>query len=72
MPKEDNMKVTGKVDEVLPSLTFKVKLNEFERTIICHMSGRMRKHRIKVLKGDTVQIEMSLYDLDKGRITRRL
>jgi translation initiation factor IF-1 len=69
MPVEDSVKMTGEVIEVLPSL-FKVRVNE-DCTVLAHLSGKMRKARIKVILGDTVSVEMSPYDLSKGRISYR-
>lgn len=61
----------GEVVELLPAATFKVLLeNGIE--ILAHLSGRMRMHRIRILPGDKVKIEMSTYDLTKGRITHRM
>lgn len=71
MPSADEINVTGKVISVLPGNKFKVELDDIGRVIICHISGRMRKNKIKVILGDHVDITMSPYDLDKGRITRR-
>ena len=72
MAKEDIIAVTGVVTEILPNATFRVKLDDMvNREIICHLSGKMRKFTIKVILGDAVEIEMTLYDLTKGRITRR-
>lgn len=72
--KEETLVVTGEVVENLPNTLFRVKLDkEFnERIILCYLSGKMRKNYIKILPGDRVRIEMSSYDLDKGRITYRL
>lgn len=72
--KEETLVVTGEVTENLPNTLFRVKLDkEFnERVILCYLSGKMRKNYIKILPGDRVRIEMSSYDLDKGRITYRL
>ena len=61
----------GRVEEVLPATMFRVKLQNIENLVLAHLSGRMRKNNIKVLLGDWVEIEFSLYDLTKGRITRR-
>lgn len=61
----------GEVIDLLPNTMFKVTL-ENKVTIIAHMSGRMRQNRIQVLLGDRVTVEMSPYDLSKGRISRRL
>jgi len=60
----------GVVIETLPSLTFKVKLDD-ESEIIAKLSGKMRLHHIRVLIGDQVRVEMTLYDLTKGRIVYR-
>jgi translation initiation factor IF-1 len=70
--KEDKgvIEVEGKVLEALPNATFKVEL-ENGHEILAHISGKMRMHYIKILPGDTVTIEMSPYDLNKGRITYR-
>ena len=61
----------GTVIETLPSTMFRVKLNN-GHVITAHISGHMRKHYIKILTGDTVTVEMTPYDLDKGRITYRV
>jgi len=63
--------LSGEVLELLPNATFKVKL-ENNHEVLAHISGRMRVNYIKLLPGDKVSIEMSPYDLTKGRITRRL
>ena len=60
----------GTVEELLPGATFRIAL-EGGKTIIAHLSGRMRKFRIRILPGDEVKVEMSPYDLTKGRITYR-
>jgi translation initiation factor IF-1 len=70
MAKEEGIKMDGKVIDVLPNAVFKVKM-EAGPTITGYISGRMRKHDIKILLGDTVEVEFSPYDLTKGRITRR-
>jgi len=72
MDKEDkkNFRKTGMVTETLPSAFFRVKLDEGEE-IIAHLAGKLRIHRIKVLAGDRVTVEMSLYDEKKGRIVYR-
>jgi translation initiation factor IF-1 len=71
MPKTNDIEVTGKVVNVLPGNKFKVQLDNVNRFIICHLSGRMRKNRIKVILGDNIEATMSPYDLTLGRITRR-
>ena len=70
MAKEDLIEFTGVVSELLPNAMFRVKL-ENEHEIIAHTAGRMRKNRIRVLAGDRVTVEMTPYDLSKGRITFR-
>jgi translation initiation factor IF-1 len=70
IPKEDMIPVDGTVMESLPNATFKVKLGEGHE-VLAHLSGKMRKHFIKVLPGDKVTVELSPYDLTKGRITYR-
>lgn len=71
MPKEGHIEMEGTVIETLPSTMFRVKLNN-GHIITAHISGHMRKHYIKILTGDTVTVEMTPYDLDKGRITYRV
>jgi len=71
MAKEDIISMEGKILEVLPATMFRVKLDNVETLVLAHLSGRMRKHNIKVLLGDRVELEFSPYDLTKGRITRR-
>ena len=71
MSKDDNITLTGTVVEVLPGATVRVRLNENNKEIIGYISGRMRQNNIKVLMGDDVEIEVSPYDLTKGRVTRR-
>jgi len=70
MAKEEVLEFPGIVTELLPNATFRVKL-ENEHEIIAHTAGRMRKNRIRVLAGDKVLVEMTPYDLTKGRITYR-
>jgi len=67
---KDFIEVRGVVEELLPAANFKVKL-ENGQTITAHLSGRMRMHRIRVLPGDEIKVEMSPYDLTKGRVTYR-
>ncbi len=70
MAKEDLIEFEGIVLELLPNATFRVEL-ENGHEVIAHSSGRMRKNRIRVLAGDRVTVEMTPYDLTKGRITFR-
>jgi len=71
MAKEDLMEFNGVVTELLPNAMFRVTLGENGHEILAHTSGKMRKNRIRVLAGDKVQVEMTPYDLTKGRITFR-
>ena len=68
MAKEDLIEFNGVVSELLPNAMFRVKLDN-DHTILAHTSGKMRKNRIRVLAGDRVTVEMTPYDLSKGRIT---
>ena len=70
MAKEDLMEFKGVVEEVLPNAMFRVKL-ENDHIVLAHTAGKMRKNKIRVLAGDTVLVEMTPYDLSKGRITFR-
>ena len=70
MAKEDVIGVTGKVVEALPNGEFKVEL-ENKITVIAHVSGKIRMNNIRILPGDTVTLELSPYDLTRGRITYR-
>jgi translation initiation factor IF-1 len=69
--KEDMIEFSGVVMELLPNAMFRVKLDSNEHVILAHTSGKMRKNRIRVLAGDRVNVEMTPYDLSKGRITFR-
>lgn len=68
--KDDIIEVSGVVEETLPNVMFKVRL-ENDHVILAHLSGKMRMHFIRILPGDSVTVEMSPYDLTKGRITYR-
>ena len=70
MPKEENIEVEGKIVETLPNAMFRVKL-ENGQIILAHISGKMRMHFIKILPGDKVTIELSPYDLTRGRVVYR-
>src|SRR6267154_2430928 len=70
MSKEDSIEVTGTVVEKFPSGLFSVQLDQ-ERTVLAHLAGKLRRNRIRVLAGDRVTLELSPYDLTKGRITYR-
>lgn len=72
MSKEDCIELTGTVVEKFPSGLFSVQLDQDEnKTILGHLAGKLRRNRIRVLAGDRVTVEMSPYDLTKGRITYR-
>ena len=71
MAKEEAMKMTGKVTEVLGNAMFRVKLENSEHLVTAYVGGKMRKFDIKIIAGDRVQLEMSPYDLTKGRIIYR-
>lgn len=71
MAKEEFVNVTGKVEEVLPNATFRVVLDNTQHKIIAYLGGKLRQNNIKVLMGDSVELEMSPYDLTRGRITYR-
>ena len=70
MAKEDLIEMSGKVIDTMPNTTFKVQL-ENDHIITAHISGKMRKNYIRILTGDKVKVEMTPYDLSKGRITFR-
>jgi len=70
MPKEDSIRVEAVVKEALPNAVFKVVL-ENGHEVLAHVSGKMRMHYIRILPGDTVTVELSPYDLTKGRIVYR-
>lgn len=70
MPKEENIRIEAEVTEALPNAMFRVKLPN-EHKILAHISGKMRMHFIKILPGDKVTVEISPYDLSKGRIVYR-
>jgi len=62
----------GTVVELLPNSTFRVQVSNIEHQLICYMGGRLKQNKIKVILGDAVKLEVSPYDLTKGRITYRL
>ncbi len=70
MPKQDLIKVDGVIEDVLPNTQFIVKLDNGHK-VLAHISGKMRMNFIKILAGDKVTVELSPYDLSKGRITYR-
>jgi len=71
MAKEDQIEMEGKVIDTLPNTMFRVEL-ENGHVVTAHISGKMRKHYIRILTGESVKVEMTPYDLSKGRITFRM
>lgn len=71
MSKEDVLEFEGNIVEVLPNQTYKVELDN-KHIIVCYTAGKMRKFRIRLVQGDRVKVEMTSYDLNKGRITFRI
>lgn len=66
------IELVGSVEEVLPNSTFRVQVANMSHPVLCYMGGRLKKHKIKIIMGDNVKIEVSPYDLTKGRVTYRL
>jgi translation initiation factor IF-1 len=72
MAKDDILELVGVVDEVLPGNMFRVKIEQSSNPILCYMGGKLKQHKIRIIQGDNVRIEVSPYDLSKGRVTYRL
>jgi translation initiation factor IF-1 len=72
MAKNDIIELTGAVEEVLPGSMFRVKVANMPTVLLCYMGGRLKQHKIRIILGDNVKIEVSPYDLSKGRIVFRL
>lgn len=72
MPKEKPLILEGEVTQVLPNVMFRVLLDSTGSEILCYANGIMKRNFIKILEGDRVRVEMSPYDLTRGRISRRL
>jgi translation initiation factor IF-1 len=72
MAKDDIIELTGTVEEVLPGNMFRVKVDNMSATLLCYMGGKLKQHKIRIILGDNVKIEVSPYDLTKGRVTYRL
>jgi translation initiation factor IF-1 len=66
------IELTGRVEEVLPNSTFRVQVDKIEHQLLCYMGGRLKQNKIKIIMGDNVKVEVSPYDLTRGRITYRL
>ena len=72
LPKKDAIEVEGTVTEPLPNAMFRVELDEpYKSSVLAHISGKMRMHYIRILPGDRVLVELSPYDLSRGRIVYR-
>jgi len=71
MSKEDLIKVRGRVVDCLPNAMFRVEIEDVKKVIVATISGKIRKHNINILMNDLVEVELSIYDLTKGRITFR-
>lgn len=67
----DLLELQGVVQEVLPNSTFRVKVENVDHDILCYIGGRLKQNKIKVILGDSVTLEVSVYDLKKGRIVYR-
>jgi translation initiation factor IF-1 len=72
MSKDDLLELCGTVNEVLPGSMYRVKLDDTPTTITCYTSGRLKQNKIKIILGDRVKVEISTYDLSKGRVVYRL
>jgi translation initiation factor IF-1 len=72
MSKDDLLELTGKVIEVLPGNMYRVQLDANQHIILAYLGGRLKQHKIKIILGDNVRVEISTYDLSKGRVTYRL
>ena len=72
MAKDDILELEGLVDEVLPGSMFRVKIGNMPNPLLCYMGGKLKQHKIRIILGDKVKIEVSPYDLTKGRVTYRL
>ena len=72
MAKDDILELTGTVDEVLPGNMFRVRVENIPNLLLCYMGGKLKQHKIRIILGDNVKIEVSPYDLTKGRVTYRL
>lgn len=72
MAKNDLLELTGQIEEVLPGNMFRVKVDNMPSALTCYTSGKLKQHKIKIILGDKVKIEVSPYDLTKGRVTYRL
>jgi translation initiation factor IF-1 len=72
MAKDDIIELVGAVEEVLPGNMFRVKVENIPNLLLCYLSGRLKQNKIRIILGDNVRVEVSPYDLTKGRVTYRL
>ncbi len=72
MAKDDLIELTGTIDEVLPGSMFRVKIDNMNTVMTCYTGGKLKQHKIKIILGDRVKVEVSAYDLTKGRVIYRL
>lgn len=72
MAKDDIIELVGQVEEVLPGSMYRVKVDNIPKPLLCYMGGKLKQHKIRIILGDNVKIEVSPYDLTKGRVTYRL
>jgi translation initiation factor IF-1 len=72
MSKDDLLELIGVVEEVLPGNMFRVRIENVPTPLLCYASGKLKQHKIRIILGDNVKIEVSTYDLSKGRVTYRL
>ena len=70
--REDKIEFEGIVEEVLPGTNFRVRVRDSESIVLCNLAGKLRQNRIRILLGDRVKLEVSPYDLSRGRVTWRL
>jgi len=66
------IEMTGKVNDVLPGNMFKVQVENTDHILLCYLGGKLKQHKIRVIQGDSVKVEVSPYDLTRGRVTYRL
>ena len=72
MAKDDIIELVGAVEEVLPGNMFRVKVENIPNLLLCYLGGRLKQNKIRIILGDNVRVEVSPYDLTKGRVTYRL
>jgi translation initiation factor IF-1 len=72
MSRDDVLELTGAVEEVLPGNMFRVRVENMPKLLLCYLGGKLKQHKIRIILGDNVRLEVSTYDLSKGRIVYRL